>query len=95
MCPECGGDPKVCGDAEKAWYPQMVRCHKTAERLAAERAAGFKHAALPYHDGNFSSWSEEADEAHPYHFSDGVTIFVADTDLGLGGDFLPDTTRPI
>lgn len=39
------------------------------------------HADKPFHDGTFKSWREERSASHPYHYRDGVTIAVAETDL--------------
>lgn len=48
------------------------------------------HEDRPWHDGTFSSWQEKPDADHPYHFTHGTTVWVADVDHGHGGDFLTD-----
>jgi len=42
---------------------------------------------MPFHDGA-GNWSKERSRDFPYHYRDGVTIWVAPEDLGMGGDFL-------
>lgn len=38
-------------------------------------------------------WAEERSDEFPYHYQHGTTIWVAETDLGLGGDFLRSGDR--
>lgn len=51
-----------------------------------------KHAAAPYHDGTFpreaSAWAKERSESHPYHYRDGVSIWLHDSDLDPDDQFL-------
>lgn len=70
------------------WFPQRTVCHSEMERAAAERRYSKLHEALPYHDGTFTSWAKESSAAHPYHFHDGVTIWVAREDVNPDDDFL-------
>lgn len=61
------------------------------EQEAAERKYAALHEARPWHDGRFQNWTTERTAGTPYHFSDGVTISVADVDLNptdyfLGGE---------
>lgn len=55
------------------------------------------HEAKPFHDGKFTSWVEKADDTHPYHFRDGVTIFVTAENLTPDDDFVTSrqSDRPI
>lgn len=46
------------------------------------------HKDVPYHDGTFKSWARERSSSHPYHFRDGVRIWVAPEDLAPDDDFL-------
>lgn len=46
------------------------------------------HEGAPFHDGTFKSWAQKRSRTHPYHFSDGVTIWVAEEDLTPDDDFL-------
>lgn len=58
------------------------------EQAAAQARWQALHEDLPWHDGSFKSWAKERSRSHPYHFSHGTSVWVAETDLGLGGDFL-------
>ncbi len=87
-CPKCGGDPAVCSDPERPWYPQRQVCYATRERRAAERLFELLHKDTPFHDGSGERWAKEASRAFPVHFADGVTISVALTDLNPDDDFL-------
>jgi len=58
------------------------------ESAAANRRYERLHEALPYHDGTFSSWAKNPSREHPYHFKDGVTVWVAPEDLTPDDDFL-------
>lgn len=79
-----------CGDAERPWYPQMTVCHAEMEVEAAREQYRRLHEKRPWHDGTFTDWAAEPTADHPYHYLHGVRIWVAETDLGLGGRF---TTR--
>ena len=46
------------------------------------------HKAAPYHDGTFTKWGRERSKKTPYHYRDGVKIWVADTDLSPHDHFL-------
>lgn len=58
------------------------------ERAAAEWRYDQLHEDAPFHDGTFANWSEKRTKDAPYHYRDGVNVWVAPTDLGLGGRFL-------
>lgn len=60
------------------------------EKVSAERRYAQIHEDRPYHDGTFKVWGEKATWRTPYHFSDGVRIFVAETDLNPDDNFLDD-----
>lgn len=87
-CPQCGGRPEECGDAERPWYPQMTVCHATRETAAANAAYQRLHDDRPWHDGSFQRWAEKPSAEFPYPADAGVSIWVSASDLGLGGDFL-------
>lgn len=53
------------------------------------------HEAKPWHDGTFESWREKPDDEHPFHFSHGTNVWVAETDHGYGGEFLSDDESPL
>lgn len=84
----CGHPSDVCSDPALPWFPQRHVCHVSMEREAAAREYARLHEKKPYHDGTFESWVEKRDDAHPYHFNDGVTIYAADTDLNPHDHFL-------
>lgn len=46
------------------------------------------HEKEPFHDGSFESWAKDRSLEHPYHFRDGVSIWVAPVDLTPDGTFL-------
>lgn len=86
----CGHPHDVCADPERMWYPQLSVCHVEMEAAAAQAQFDRLHEKRPWHDGSFADWAEEASDEYPYHHSFGTRIWVAETDLGLGGEF---TTR--
>jgi hypothetical protein len=62
------------------------------EEAAARWRYDERHKERSFHDGTFpkdiTKWSETRSEKHPYHYMDGVTILVAETDLYPDDDFL-------
>lgn len=46
-----------------------------------------KHAEMPFHDGA-GNWAKERSRDFPYHYRDGVTIWVAPVDVNPDDDFL-------
>jgi hypothetical protein len=58
------------------------------QREAAVALYALLHQDRPYHDGTRQNWSAERSREFPYYFGDGVSIFMSQVDLGLGGDFL-------
>lgn len=83
-----------CGDAEKPWYPQRHVCYATMELASADRVYRSLHEAMPYHDGTFTEWVKEPDGGHPFHFMDGVHLFVSEVDLNPDDTFLSRPARP-
>lgn len=81
-----------CSDATRSWYPQRAICYSTMETEAAQARYRDLHEAAPYHDGTFpddpSAWSATRSETHPYHFGEGVTIWVAPVDLNPHDHFI-------
>lgn len=55
---------------------------------AAKRTYEALHEKRPFHDGTFRSWREKPTELHPYHYNDGVRIWVSGYDLTPDDDFL-------
>lgn len=50
------------------------------EQAAAEARYDEVHEKLAYHDGTFKSWSEKRSKQYPYHYRDGVTLWVSKDD---------------
>lgn len=46
------------------------------------------HEKEPYHDGGELVWSEKATRLSPFHYRDGVTVYLAETDENPDDDFL-------
>lgn len=78
----------MCADPEHEWFPQLTVCYATRETQAAQAKFDQLHKKRPWHDGTMRRWAEERSDGFPYHYQHGTTIWVAETDLGLGGDFL-------
>src|SRR5690606_5235770 len=87
-CKFHGGPVSECGDDERDWFPQLVVCQPSMQLEAAKRRFALLHEERPYHDGTMTLWSEKPSPSYPFHFSDGASIFLAEKDYGLGGDFL-------
>ena len=47
-----------------------------------------KHEALAWHDGRFRIWAKEFSPVTPFHYMDGVTIWVSRDDLTPDDDFI-------
>jgi hypothetical protein len=62
------------------------------ERDAASRRYESLHEERPFHDGSFKRWSKDLSPSTPYHFRDGVTIWVAATDVNPEDNFLNNAT---
>lgn len=58
------------------------------ESQAANALYAELHKAKPYHDGTFENWSADRTAAHPYKYDEGVTIWIAETDLAPHDHFL-------
>jgi hypothetical protein len=87
VCKECGNDSEDCGDPDKHWFPQLTVCYATMEASAANWRWDQLHGEK-FHDGTHKKWRDERSDEFPYGHRDGVSIFVAPEDHGLGGDFL-------
>lgn len=57
---------------------------------AAERQYDKLHEDTPFHDGTFKSWRKEFSRSHPYHYLDGVQIWMAQVDVQPWDEFLSD-----
>lgn len=67
-------------DHKRTLYPFRVVCYGAMEREAAKAAYEQLHKDEPYHDGTFTDWAKDRGPGHPYHYSDGVTFGVAESD---------------
>lgn len=47
-----------------------------------------KHEDAPYHNGHFTQWSSTRSEEYPFHYRDGVHIWVSREDLTPEDDFI-------
>lgn len=54
----------------------------------AERLYGLLHEEQPFHDGSFRSWAKSPSTSHPFHYLDGVSIWLSPTELDADDDFL-------
>ena len=70
------------------WYPQRTICYASQELESANRRYDGLHKEKPYHDGTFQHWAKEPDGQHPFHFRDGVHLWVARTDVNPDDNFL-------
>lgn len=55
---------------------------------AAERLYGLLHEKQPYHDGTFKRWAKEPSPEFPFHYLDGVSLWLANEDTNPDDDFL-------
>lgn len=64
------------------------------EQAAADWRYDQLHKERPFHDGTFPddprAWMKERSKSHPYHYRDGVTLWVAEVDLAPHDHFLGD-----
>lgn len=62
------------------------------EQAAAEWRYDQRHKDAQFHDGTFPTdrrlWAKERSAKHPYHYRDGVTLWVAETDVSPHDHFL-------
>lgn len=87
-CPTHHGPRSECSDAEQDWFPQLTVCHPTMQLAAANRRYDKIHENAPYHDGFFRLWSENPSAITPFHYREGVTIWLSKEDLTPDDDFL-------
>ena len=57
-------------------------------REAAKRTYDDLHAKRPWHDGTFTTWTAERTTGTPFHYLDGVGIYVAPVDINPDDHFL-------
>ncbi|MBO9523915.1 MAG: hypothetical protein J7518_20465 [Nocardioidaceae bacterium] len=91
-CPVHHGPMNECPDDERDWYPQRRICWPSAQLAAAKRLFELMHKDKPYHDGKEQLWSETPSRATPFHFLDGHSLYLAETDENPDDDFLSQRT---
>lgn len=57
-------------------------------RAAAQWMYDQKHKDEPYHDGSWTFWSKDRSGAHPFHYMDGVRIWVSRENRTPDDDFI-------
>lgn len=88
LCPLCGGLREDCGDPDKARYPQRHICYTARDQASADRLYGLKNDPKPYLSRNGKVRAEKASERTPFHYRDGVRVWVADRDVNPDDQFL-------
>lgn len=58
---------------------------------AAQRLYALNHEKKPYHDGTFSNWAAEPSRDFPFHFTDGVRLWMAREELAPDDDWLGES----
>lgn len=52
------------------------------------------HDEAPYHDGSFTRWAKKRSNDYPFHALEGVSFYLAATDVNPDDDFLSDGLVP-
>lgn len=68
------------------WHPRRATCHRSADQAAARRLFDEAYKEKPYHDGTREVWAKESSGETPYHYADGVTVWVS-TEPGKPGEW--------
>ena len=88
ICSQCGNVREDCSDPTKPWHEQRDICYARRAQAWADRMYGEKHKDRPFHDGNDRGWSDKATARAPFHFRDGVRVWVSPYDLTPDDKFL-------
>ena len=88
ICPNCGNLREECADPDRLWYPQRHICYASKVRDMADRAYGEKHKDKPFHNGREKGWAKSHSVKTPFHFRDGVRVWVSLHDLTPDDSFL-------
>lgn len=88
ICDRCGNLLKDCSDPDVDWYPQMTVDYAEMAREAASAFYEAKHKDAPYHSGTREEWSKTRSRRFPFHFRDGVRIWVSKYDLTPDADWI-------
>lgn len=89
-CSKCHSDRETCSDPEHEWFPQRSVCYADMTQAAADALYDELHDAEKFHDGTFANWSTTRSKDFPFHFRDGVSIWVAPVDLNPDDKFTTD-----
>lgn len=87
-CKFHGGPLDECADDERDWFPQRMVCQPTMQLQAAMALYADLHEERPFHDGTFQNWAKERSRAFPFRFDDGVSFYLAETDVDPEDNFL-------
>lgn len=63
-------------------------CQPAAQLAAAKRLYDLLHEDAPYHNGAFERWRKEPDRDSPFHYWDGVTIWLSPVELAPDDQWL-------
>lgn len=88
VCRHHGGPISECPDDEKDWFPQRHICYVEMQLKAAQRAYDERHKAQSFHNGTFTHWSEKWSPYTPFHYMDGVTLWMSEVELSPDDNFL-------
>lgn len=88
ICGMCGNLREDCGDPTKPWFAQRHICYASREQSAADRLYAMKHDEAPFHSGKERAWAKKATKKQPYHYRDGVRVWVASEDLSPDDHFI-------
>lgn len=88
ICPMCGNLLEDCSNPDLPWYPQRHICYATKVRDMADRKWSEKREDAPFHSGNEQGWAKSFSTRTPFHFRDGVRVWVSPHDLTPGDTFI-------
>lgn len=87
-CPQCKRPGGECTDPDIDWFPQRDVCYPSMALAAVNAKYDELHEKRKFHNGTFESWSEKRSDSHPFHYRDGVGLWVSRVDLTPDDDFL-------
>lgn len=71
------------------WFPQRHVDHAEMALAAVNWMLEEKHKTIgEYHDGTFTQWSRTRSRSFPFHYRDGVRLWVSKYDLTPEADWL-------
>ena len=94
MCDRCGNLLADCSDPDGDWYPQLTVDYAEMALAAANWMLDRKHRGVDdtggvgeFHDGTRQRWSKTRSSAFPFHYRDGVRVWVSKYDLTPDADW--------